>query len=153
IVEPDGSRFHYVYGNDGRLLSVERDGRHWAEYRYDAAGRLTELARPDEPLTHSYDEQGRLVRTLRGDASPLLYRWTGRRVASAMCDREESRFQYDARGQLTGLEQFIDGHRLSVVFEFDQDGRLSKIDFPDWHQTIGFGWDMRGRPAAVEWNG
>src|SRR5262249_30093475 len=152
IVEPDGSRFHYDYGADGRLLSVDWNGRRWADYRYDASGRLTEAARPEGPQIHAYDEQGRLVRTLRGDASPLLYRWDGWLVASAQCDREAKRFRDNPEGQLIVLEQYVDGHRLLVAFDFDKDGRLSRIDFPDWHQTIGFRWDARGWPAAVEWN-
>src|SRR5947209_8913536 len=40
IVEPDGSRFNYGYGEDGRLLWVDKNARRWADYRYDAAGRL-----------------------------------------------------------------------------------------------------------------
>ena len=153
IVEPDGSRFRYVYGEDGRLLSVHKNGQRWAEYRYDTAGRLTDVERPDGPLMHSYDEQGRLARTLRGDASPFLYRWEGERVASARSDREESRFQYDVRGRLVGLEQRLDGRAIAVRFSFDAQGRLERIAFPQWSQTIGFRWDGRGRPAAVDWNG
>ena len=153
IVEPDGSRFQYAYGEDGRLLSVRKNGQRWAEYRYDTAGRLTEVERPDGRLAHSYDEQGRLVRTLRGDASPFLYRWEAERVASARSDREESRFQYDAQGHLIGLEQCVDGRAIAVRFSFDAQGRLDQIAFPQWSQTIGFRWDARGRPAAVDWNG
>ncbi len=32
-------------------------------------------------------------------------------------------------------------------------GRLDRIVFPDWDQTVGFSWDARGRPAAIDWNG
>ena len=97
IVEPDGTRLNYGYGEDGRLLWVDRNGARFADYRYDAQGRLTDVVRPDGPLSHAYDENGRLVRTLRGDASPFIYRWDGQHVASAQCDREETRFHHDAR--------------------------------------------------------
>jgi len=30
IVEPDGTRYDYRYGADGRLLAVDRDGLAWA---------------------------------------------------------------------------------------------------------------------------
>lgn len=90
IVEADGEAWRYAYGADGRLLAVERNGQRWADYRYDASGRLSEVQRADGPLAHAYDEQGRLQRTLRGDASPLVYRWQGERVLSARCDREEA---------------------------------------------------------------
>jgi RHS repeat-associated protein len=152
IVEADGERWSYAYGDDGRLLAVDRDGRRWADYGYDAAGRLSEVCRPDGPLAHSYDEQGRLLRTLRGDASPFVYRWQDERVASARSDHEESHFHYDARGRVTGIDQRVDGHELSLRFSFDGQGRLQRLDFPQWQQTISFAWDARGRPAAVDWN-
>jgi RHS repeat-associated protein len=153
IVEPDGTRFHYDYGADGRLVSVRRNDCPWADFRYDATGRLTEVARPDGPLVHAYDEQGRLVRTLRGDASPFVYRWDGDWIAAVQSDREDTRLRYDALGRLIGFEQIVDGHRLAVAFNFDGGGRLIRVDFPDWQQTIGYRWDARGRPAAVAWNG
>ena len=153
IVEPDGTRLNYGYGEDGRLLWVDRNGTRFADYRYDAHGRLTEMARPDGPLSHAYDDNGRLVRTLRGDASPFIYRWDGQHVASAQCDREETRFHHDAHGRLTGLDQRLDAHELSVRFCFDRAGRLERIVFPDWDTTVGFSWDGRGRPAAIAWNG
>ncbi len=153
IVEPDGESWRYAYGEDGRLLAVDRNGRRWADYRYDAAGRLSEVQRPEGPLCHSYDEQGRLVRTLRGDASPFVYRWQAQRVVSARSDREESRFHYDDQGRVVGVDQRFDGSALSLRFSFDRQGRLADIDFPQWRQTIAFAWDERGRPAGVDWNG
>jgi RHS repeat-associated protein len=153
IVEPDGSRFTYGYGDDGRLSWVDKNGRRIADYRYDDAGRLTGVIRMDGPLEHSYDEEGRLVRTLRGDASLFLYRWDGQRVTAARCDREETRFHYDAAGRPVGLDQRIDEHVLSVRFAFDREGLLERIDFPAWKETIGFCWDARGRPQAIDWNG
>jgi len=153
LVEPDGSRFNYVYGEDGRLLSVDRNGHRWADYRYDVAGRLAEVSRPEGIAVHSYDDQDRLVRTLRGDASPFLYQWDDQRVVSARTDREETRFAHGAKGRVTGLQQRVDGNVLSVQFSFGETGRLAHVRFPEWHQTIEFAWDSRGRPAAVDWNG
>ena len=147
IVEPDGTRHNYGYGEDGRLLWVDRNGARFADYRYDAQGRLTDVVRPDGPLSHAYDENGRLVRTLRGDASPFIYRWDGQHVASAQCDREETRFHHDAHGRLTGLDQRLDAHELSVRFCFDRD-RPARPD-----RVSGLGPDRRiflgcARPAG-----
>ena len=153
LVEPDGSRFDYRYGDDGRLLAVDRDGRPWARYGYDGDGRLASVDRPDGPLAHRYDAEGRLVCTRRGDASPFAYRWQDGRVAEARSDDEHTRFEHDARGRLVGLVQRVRGHALSVRFDFDDRGRLRQIDFPQWGQRLGFAWDDRGRPAVVDWNG
>ena len=165
IIEPDGSRLDYRYGEDGRLLAVERNGQAWARYAYDAAGRLTGVDRADGPLKHQYDARGRLLRTERGDASPFVYRWANgapggqqsgnpaSRVSEARSDTEHSRFEHDRAGRLVGLVQTVADHTLSLHFGFDAAGRLEQIHFAEWQQRIGFAWDARGRPGALSWNG
>ena len=173
IVEPDGSRLDYRYGDDGRLLAVDRNDQVWARYRYDVAGRLIGVDRADGPQAHQYDAQGRLLRTQRGDASPWVYRWadggsggalggalggdpTGRpagRVCEARSDNEHSRFEHDHAGRLVGLVQRVADQTLSLRFDFDAAGRLRQIHFAEWQQRIGFAWDGRGRPSALSWNG
>ncbi|WP_157270349.1 RHS repeat domain-containing protein [Azohydromonas aeria] len=153
ITEPDGSRWDYRYGDDGRLLAVDRDGRPWARYAYDAHGRLTAADRADGRRAWDYDAQGRLERVRRGDAGPWAYRWQDGRVSEAYCEHEHSAFTYDAAGRLTGLVQRVAGVALAVSFRFDGEGRLSAVEFPDWGQRIDYGWDARGRAASVGWNG
>src|SRR5262249_13959502 len=55
IVEPDGSRSNYGFGEEERLLWADKNGGRWADYRYNKIGRLIGVDRPDEPLQHSYD--------------------------------------------------------------------------------------------------
>ncbi len=153
IVEPDGTRFEYRHGEDGRLLAVDRNGTAWASYAYDDAGRLTSARRVEGRMDHDYDAAGRLIRTRRGAAGPWLYRWANGRVSEARSDRESTAFEYDAGGRLTGLVQRVDGVTLSVRTEFDATGRIARIDFPEWRQQIGFSWDERGRASALAWNG
>lgn len=154
ITEPDGTRWHYGYGVDGRLLTVTRNGEPWAEYRYDGAGRLTEVIRPDGPRSHVYDAQGRLVRTLRGDASAFAYGYDARgRVCWARSDAEESRFTYDTLGRVTRLEQSVEGVALTVEQEFDGQGRLQRLRFGPWDVCLTYAWDERGRPQSLEWDG
>jgi len=152
ITEPDGTQWQYGYGADGRLLEVRKNQQPWAEYGYDEAGRLTRASRPEGTLTHGYDAQGRLLRTLRGDASAFAYTWEGQRVFSARCNGEQTRFQYDEQGRLIGLDQQVEGTELSLRSIFDGEGRLARIEFPQWRQVVGFGWDGRGRPASITWN-
>lgn len=153
IVEPDGTRYDYRYGEDGRLLEVERDRRPWARYGYDAAGRLAEVERADSCRGYDRDAEGRLVRTRRGAASPWVYRWAEARVAEARSDHEHSAFDYDAAGRLVGIVQRIDGVEVAVRFEFDAAGRLARTVFPAWQQTVSLGWDERGRARTLAWNG
>ena len=152
VVEADGTRLAYRYGADGRLLAVQRNDQPWARYGYDDAGRLATVDRTDGPLAHQYDAQGQLIRTLRGDASPWVYRWQGGRVCEARSDAEHSRFEHDAQGRLVGLQQRVAGVTLSLRFDFDAQGRLSTIAWPEWQHTLAFDWDAQGRPAAVAWN-
>lgn len=157
ITEPDGTRWAYRYGDDGRLLAVLRNGEPFAQYRYDAAGRLKLAERPDGRLEHDHDDLGRLVRTRRGDASAWGYRWAGSgpaaRVAEAFCDAESSQFHHDAQGRLTWVRQVVDGVALTLRNRFDQHGRLAEQSIAEWPHALGFTWDARGRPAAVSWNG
>lgn len=153
IVEADGRRFDYRYGDDGRLAAVDRDGKQWARYAYDDAGRLTKVDRPDGPLAHRYDSDGQLVQTRRGDASGASWRWHDGRVAEARSDHECTRFAYDGAGRLVGIEQRVAGHAVALHFDFDAAGRLAGIEFAPWQQRIGFEWDARGRPVALRWNG
>lgn len=153
IVEPDGTRFDYRYGDDGRLLEVDRDRRPWARYGYDTDGRLTSVERADGSRAHDRDAEGRLVRTRRGGAGPWVYRWSAGRVVEALSEHESTAFEHDAAGRLVGLVQRVAGVALALRFEFDAAGRLQRIAFPDWQQQIGFAWDARGRAAALSWNG
>ena len=153
LIEADGTRLDYRYGDDGRLLAVDRNGQAWARHGYDDAGRLTTVDRSDGPLAHQYDAQGRLLRTGRGDASPWVYRWAGQRVSEARCDAEHSRFAHDAAGRLVGVVQKVADQTLTLGFDFDAAGRLQQIRFAEWQHSIGFEWDTKGRPAAVAWNG
>jgi len=153
LTEPDGTRYDYRYGVDGRLTEVDRNGSAWARYSYDAAGRLTEAKRADGERAHDYDAQGKLLRTRRGGASPWVYRWAGGRVSEARADHEHTAFDYDEAGRLIGLTQRVDGVALSLRFDFDANGRLAQVSFLEWDQRIGFEWDARGRATEVSWNG
>lgn len=152
IVEADGTRYDYRYGEDGRLLAVSRNGSFWARYAY-AAGRLHSAERADGCVAHDYDSAGHLVRTRRGAAGPWVYRWAADRVAEARCDHEHSAFDYDDAGRLVGVTQRMAGVAIAVRFAFDAAGRLERVVFPSWNQAIGFSWDERGRAAALAWNG
>jgi RHS repeat-associated protein len=153
IVEPDGTRCDYRYGDDGRLLEVDRDRRPWARYGYDAGGRLASVERADGCRAYDRDADGRLIRIRRGDAAPWIYRWADGRVTEARSDHEHTAFEYDAAGRLIGLVQRIAGIAVAARFDFDADGRLREIRFPDWQQRIGFAWDTRGRAASISWCG
>lgn len=152
LLEPDGCLWRYHYGGDGRLLGVEKDGRSWAEYGYDGQGRLLTVSRPEGSMQHTYDDKGRLVRTLRGDASPFLYQWEGLRVLCARSHHEETRFAYDEQGRPVALEQTIGGVTLTVRSIFNTQGRLGSLEFPEWGQRAAFQWDERGRPTSICWN-
>ncbi|MCY1022307.1 hypothetical protein [Pyxidicoccus sp. MSG2] len=154
ITEPDGTRWHYGYGPDGRLLTVTRNGEPWGEYRYDEAGRLTEVIRPDGPRRHVYDAQGRLLRTLRGDAAAFTYQYDARgRVSLARSDREETRFTHDEHGRLSRLDQVVEEIALTVEQDFDGEGRLARLRFAPWGVSIIYAWDERGRPHSLSWGG
>ncbi len=152
IREANGQRWRYDYGDDGRLLRVHHNERLHAEYRYDAKGWLSEIVCAEVRFQHQHDSDGRLLRSLRGNASPYSFQWQGDRVTRARCAHESTDFKYDAQGRLIGLKQKVDDIGLSLKFHFDTQGRLAQVQFVEWHEHINFTWDERGRPATMAWN-
>lgn len=152
IHEADGTRWQYAYGEDGRLLRVQRNNQSATEYNYDAKGWLSQVKRGEVIFKHEHDVQGRLLRTLRGNASPYSYQWQDERVSRARSDHESSDFEYDEQGRLIGLRQKVDDIGLSLRFHFDDNGRLKQLQFVEWAQHIDFTWDPRGRPISLAWN-
>lgn len=85
-------RVHYTYDDEGSLVEKHGpDGERW-QYRWDAAGTLRAVVRPDgDVVTFAYDPFGRRIRkSFRGtvtrwlwDRNKPLHEWTERAQASS----------------------------------------------------------------------
>ncbi|MEZ4314846.1 MAG: RHS repeat-associated core domain-containing protein [Polyangiaceae bacterium] len=124
-------------GRRTQVIETTASGAATVVYSYDAAGRLTQEARPTGTITYGYDAAGQ--RTSRTDASgTVLYTRdsTGRLVGTTNED-----FQYDASGHLT-QRSAKDGSNVTT-YEYDSEGRLTGIEPPSGDPML-FAYDIDG---------
>jgi YD repeat-containing protein len=129
-------------------------------YRYDAAGRVIEIAHPDVPE--------KMIEERTYDAGGAL---TSRRWTSNGTPAGEERFERDPRGRLvaavreshqgermeerrtyqgdrlTGIDWTQPGASRSWRITYDPDGRIVRIDI-DRAATVVFTYDARGFPVS-----
>ncbi|MEJ5097583.1 RHS repeat-associated core domain-containing protein [Pseudomonas sp. MYb331] len=120
-VEADGGERRKAYDAEGRLIAEQDPLGAVTEYRYDEVGRLVALIPPeDEPTSYEY-RKGFLHARYRGNA-----KWTYRR---------------NAQGDITWL---IDPDGQSTYHEYDAQGRLRAIRYPDHSQHL-LKWNSLGQ--------
>lgn len=147
IGRPDGAEPPGAVDAAGRLLL----GPDATVYRYDAAGRLAEIAPPDDrPTVFDYDADG-LIAVERGprgtrrfgydDAGRVStidvagqgvtevgYDDAGRRVVERYPNGDSVRYRWDGRGRLTALTIDAGGDVRTVAIELDAFGMPRAID-------------------------
>jgi RHS repeat-associated protein len=129
------------YDRAGRLLaSVDPNGRR-TEYRYDAAGRRTQVIEP----------------AVDGSSATTVttYDATGRRTAVTDALGRTARFVYDAAGRMTttihpdaGPDDGNDANNPRTVVDYDALGRKTVETDPDGRRTE-YGYDPLGRLTSV----
>lgn len=124
----DGLTTRYGYDDADRLASRSTDGGERTEWRYDAAGRLTNEIRTDADGTFErrfeHDAAHQLV-AVHGPEGTVRYDHdaAGRRVAEHRPDGTTRRYEWDALGRLTAV---VDGvERIEV--DIDCFGRLRRV--------------------------
>jgi len=96
-------------------------------FRYDAAGRIAEIAPVAQPpTTYTYDADG-LIATERGPAGTR-------------------RFEYDAAGRVAAV--IADGSGVTDI-GYDTSGRRVREDHPDGNATV-YRWDVFDRLERIE---
>jgi YD repeat-containing protein len=136
-----------VFLRDGRLDHIENhnpDGSVVRSvYRYDSAGRLTEMRSGDSSWTHHYDDLGRIVRVIgpSGDLERFRYETNGSRLriqlvpsetqarnAMFSCGVEGSEHSYSAQGTVE-IHTLYDtaGHTVEIRFLNAGGGLLNRV--------------------------
>jgi RHS repeat-associated protein len=158
VQEPELAPVHHVLDGQGRVILTERslaDGTHeTVEARYDAAGRLTQMALAGTavPRAFTYDTLGRLIQTSDPDLGVRTLRWDDhdRLVGETNAAGQATHYSYDAVGRLVTR----DG---GGVFHYHYDvarpgggpeaknlaGRLAWVEEPTGRLEVGY--DAHGR--------
>lgn len=147
VISPDGSRQTTEYDAAGHPVSATAGGL-TRQREYDAAGRVTRLINENGAgTTFTYDLLDRLTQETGFDGRTLRYHYsvTGQLIRSedeslvTLWHYDESdrlthrtvngepaeQWQYNERGWLSEASHLSDGHRISVQYEYDQQGRMN----------------------------
>ena len=117
----------YQYDSLDRKVSTTIDGKLVANYKYDNVGNLAILKDVRSGITYNYtyDLSNRLVKT--EDSKGNYYKT-----------------DYDSMNRTSKRESFVAGKSYINSFEFDKDGKTTKISLPS-NRSIGYKYDSIGR--------
>ena len=123
LTYPDGRTVKYTYDDLNRLIKVKGLDGDTTKYSYDELGRRVKTDGSKEDTVYAYDEVGNLVSQTTTGAYDLAleyaYDKSGRMTGESRtenCATVESRFVYDALGQLTAFTR-SDGYEESYVYD------------------------------------
>ncbi len=125
----------YRYDGVGNLAEqADHQGR-VNRFQYDAAGQLTEVAGPDGTTRYRYLPGGNRAAVEEGGAT-VPYRYD---AADRVLQAGQEQLTHDRNGNLVARTMPRDG----TVYEFDGEGRLTKVVGPDG-TTTSFGYAPTG---------
>ena len=158
LISPSGTRTEISYDVLGRPILVIREGIRLLENSYDLLGRRTISRTPEAGTTHyqyngfdeligqedalgrrthfEYDALGRMIHRKEVGSET---RWIFDRDPRAIGKLNEikhgssydERLAYDRLGRLKGRSYKIDGSEYQLGYEYDGEGRLSELKYPN----------------------
>jgi YD repeat-containing protein len=163
VADAERSASRWSRDGAGRVLSLEADGEA-VRFAYDLAGRIHTASGTGGDVTFGYDEQDRL-RFARGprwmtfnyDEDRVTVKTKeGQRVFGLDGDLLEEQtqegslrqFQHGLSGELRSVEQDGGGETENLLLDYDEDGRLVRIEGRDEGAT--FSYDADGLLIQVE---
>ncbi len=136
VVEADYDRNDRLASRKN-LLPAEEERIRKVLYHYDSLGNLTERRKQNGTLLEEnrYDRAGNLVDTKDGDGIGAAYRYglqgEQREIITAESRKQSrpvQRLTYNARGQITGIE---DGNGGKTAYDLDHWGRITALVNPE----------------------
>ncbi|WP_218452501.1 hypothetical protein, partial [Salmonella enterica] len=96
-------------------------------FTYDLLDRLAQETGFDgRTQRYHYSITGQLIRSEDENLVTLWhYDASDRLTHRTVNDELAEQWQYNARGWLTGVSHLSDGHRVSVLYEYDKQGRMN----------------------------
>ncbi|MBI4381148.1 MAG: RHS repeat protein [candidate division NC10 bacterium] len=164
LTDPAGHLTRYTYAKIGGLAGARLPSGDEARYQYDAAGRLVGLRRPSGGMTRitydamgnvaaisdplgnkrhqSYDLSGRLISATdaAGRATGYIYDRSGRLAEKQLPDGRKVTYEYDSLGNRLKAD---DG-AFPVLYGYDQNGRLVRVEYPAIKKSVRYAYDPSG---------
>jgi RHS repeat-associated protein len=126
----NGNTVAYTYDDLNRVTSKTLDGKLSSKYTYNNAGNLAILQDSRSGITnkYTYDLADRLVKTEDSNGN-----WF--------------KNDYDKTDKTSKKENYIGGKLYSTSFEFDKDGKTTKVALPSG-KSLGYSYDTIGRTKS-----
>jgi RHS repeat-associated protein len=142
------------YDGFGRLWSVVDPDTGTSTFHYDGFGDITSKTVGADTSTHTYDTLGRLLVTIdsQGGVASRSYDIgtgaKGRLVSATSADGVSTNVTYDALGRAHQVTQTIDATSHSVIYRYDDFGRLRHVFYPEVagfdRFTVGYTYNDHG---------
>lgn len=143
IVEPSGDEVRFSRDDAGRIAEVRLPGGGAVKFQRDAVGNIILRNSPlGEKVHYRYDTAGRRTAIVDGGGrtTTLAYDAAGRLIRKSYPDGRAITSQYDGNGDLVTLD---DGS-FPVQYEYDDQGRLSRIGFEAIGKEIRYNYGLSG---------
>ncbi len=126
----NGNTVAYAYDNLNRVTSKTLDGKTASKYTYDNSGNLAISQDLKSGITnkYTYDLADRLVKT--EDSSGNWFK-----------------YDYDKTDKTSKKENYIAGKSYSTSFNFDKDGKTTKVALPSG-KSLAYSYDSIGRTKS-----
>lgn len=148
----DGTEFRFTYNRIGHLRAkTDATGLPLEEYRYDDAGRRTEVVVGGQRTVTHFDAMGRVARTEfpDGSAEAAQYDAEGNRLRLQDGRGRQWRFEYTSWNKLVAITNPV-GARTQ--FGYTRADELNEITDPNGQKTT-FIFDQKDRIIESQWNG
>ncbi|MGP3999755.1 DUF6531 domain-containing protein [Streptomyces sp. 8N706] len=147
----NGRTTTFSYDTLGRRISRTTPTGAVSEWTYDAAGQRTGLDVSGRTLAFTHDALGQEISRTLGDITfdhsfDALGRLTDQHVTSAAETIQHRAYTYRADGNLTGIDDHLNGARR---FELDTAGRVTTVSAHNWTET--YAYDAAGNQTHATW--
>jgi RHS repeat-associated protein len=147
----DGSTLANTYDNLGRLNAVSRSDQVNFTYTYNLANQLTNLARPTDGTSWTYDALGRVLSEANPEGN-LTYQYDagGDRTRITWADGFYAKYTYDTVGLVTSITEngATTGVGVLASYSYDNLGRRSGVIYGNGTGSA-YGYDPVSRFSSL----